>query len=74
MDDFKVNEEEGISHGHISAEIQRHWGQFYQKFSKIFKIMKPIKSRTGYEKALGTVEAIGKFETKLNQIILGYSR
>ena len=35
--------------------------------------MKPIKSRTGYEKALGTVEAIGKFETKPNHIILGYS-
>lgn len=52
LDDFKVNEE-GISHGHISAEIQ---------------------SRTGYEKALGTVEAIGKFESKPNHVILGYSR
>ena len=47
---------------------------FTKKIPKLFKIMKPIKSRTGYEKALGTVEAIGKFETKLNQIILGYSR
>ena len=47
---------------------------FTKKIPKLFKIMKPMKSRTGYEKALGTVEAIGKFETKLNQIILGYSR
>ena len=47
---------------------------FSKNFPKLFKIMKPIKSRTGYEKALGTVEAIGKFETKPNHIILGYSR
>ena len=39
LDDFKVNEEEGISHGHISAEIQRnrdsHIFSFSPKFWKI---------------------------------------
>ena len=41
LDDFKVNEEEGISHGHISAEIQRNWEShifsFSPKFSRIFQ-------------------------------------
>ena len=46
---------------------------FFLKFQVKHK-SKPIKSRTGYEKALGTVEAIGKFETKPDHIILGYSR
>ena len=32
LDDFKVNEEEGISHGHISAEIQRNWDHFTAYF------------------------------------------
>ena len=35
LDDFKVNEDEGISHGHISAEIQRNWDLFQFFFSKI---------------------------------------
>ena len=52
----------------------RIFSHFHQNFREFSKIMKPIKSRTGYEKALGTVEAIGKFETKPNHIILGYSR
>lgn len=45
--DFKVNEEEGISHGHISAEIQRHWGQFYQNFSKIVRNYETHKKSNG---------------------------
>ena len=37
LDDFKVNEEEGISHGHISAEIQRNRDSHI--FSFLLKIL-----------------------------------
>ena len=38
LDDFKVNEEEGISHGHISAEIQRNWDpNIFSFLLKIFE-------------------------------------